>query len=88
MKLFKDITNWPNNYLLKTIQRYLFAMFSMGLMIGLSIVMAGTAKNNNDYEGTLILIGSVIFFLLITAIFYTFVNKKIIPELNRRLKDK
>ena len=87
MKIFKDITNWPNKYLLKYIQKLCFVMFGIGLMTGFAIIMAGIASKNNDFDKTMVLIGIALFFLFLLALLYTFVHKKVVPELEKRLKD-
>ena len=87
MKIFRDITSWPNNRLLKQLQRNSFVMFGFGLMTGFAILMAGNASKNKDFENSLLLSGIALFFILITLLLHTFVHKKILPELNKRLND-
>ncbi|MCP3927656.1 MAG: hypothetical protein GY705_00975 [Bacteroidetes bacterium] len=87
MKIFKDTTKWPSKRLLKQMQKFYFVIFGFGFMIGAAILMAGDASKNNDFEDTLILTGIAAFFLFISVLLYTFVHKKIIPEIERRLSN-
>ena len=85
MKLFRDITSWPNKHLLKQLQKNSFVMFGFGFMTGIAILMAGNASKNNDFENSLLLSGIALFFILITLLLHTFIYKKILPELEKRL---
>ena len=87
MKIFKDTTNWPSKYLLKQIQKNSFVMFGFGFMTGIAILMAGSASKNNDFENSLLLSGIALFFIFITVLLHTFVYKKILPELEKRLNN-
>lgn len=85
MKIFRDITSWPNKRLLKQLQKNSFVMFGLGLMSGFAILLAGNASKNNDFENALLLSGIALFFIIITLFLHTFVYKKILPELEKRL---
>jgi len=87
MKIFRDITSWPNKRLLKQLQRNSFVMFGLGHMTGFAILMAGNASKSNDYENALLLTGIALFFIITTLFLYTFINKKILPELEKRLNN-
>lgn len=87
MKIFKDTTNWPSKYLFKLTRKYYFLMFSFGFMTGIAILMAGQASKNKDFENALVLSGIALFFIFITVFLYSFVHKKIISELEKRLHE-
>jgi len=85
MKILKDITDAPDISLIETIQKNCFGLFCTGLITGIAIVLAGMSSKNNDPGSSLLLSGIAIFFLFISVLLYTFVRKKILPELKRRL---
>jgi len=85
MKILKDITDASDISLIETIQKNCFGLFCTGLITGIAIVLAGMSSKNNDPGNSLLLSGIAIFFLFISVLLYTFVRKKILPELKRRL---
>ena len=60
-------------------------MYGLGLMSGFAILMAGNASKNNDFENSLLLSGIALFFIIFTLFLHTFIYKKILPELEKRL---
>ena len=59
----------------------------MGLVTGLSVVLAGMYSKSNDFENTLIMVAIAIFFLFIALLLYAFMRNKLLPELEKRLND-
>ncbi len=85
MKFFRETEDWSNQHLLKTIKKLITGMFCMGLVLGISIVMAAVSSKANNSEDTFLFIASALFFLALSIMFYVFLCKKIIPDLEKRL---
>jgi hypothetical protein len=87
MKIFKDIDGRPKKLLLKNIQQMSIGLFCFGLMTGLTLVLTGMSAKNDDFEKTFIMAVITIFFLLLYILARTFLNNKLLPEIEKRLHD-
>ena len=87
MKIFKDLTDKPNRFLLRIIQKFPIAFFGLGLMTGMTIVLAGVASKRDDFEEVLMLSGIAIFFVLISMFLNVFVRNRLSPEIRKRLNE-
>jgi hypothetical protein len=87
MKIFKDIGDRPNKLLLKNIQQMSLGLFCFGMLTGLALILTGVFAKNDNFEKTFIMTGITIFFLLLSILAYTFVNNKLLPEIEKRLND-
>jgi O-antigen ligase len=87
MKIFNDIHDRPTELLLKNIQQMSRGLFCLGLSTGLALLMTGISAKNDDFEKTFIMAGITVFFLLLSIFLYTFLNKKLIPEIETRLNN-
>ncbi|MFT7389319.1 MAG: O-antigen ligase [Candidatus Endobugula sp.] len=87
MKIFKDIDGRPKKLLLKNIQQMSIGLFCFGLMTGLALVLTGMSAKNDDFEKTFIMAVITIFFLLLSILARTFLNNKLLPEIEKRLHD-
>ena len=87
MKIFKDLTDTPNRFLLRIIQKFPLAFFSLGLVTGTSIILAGVASKRDDFEEVLMLSGIAMFFVLISMFLNVFVRNRLSPEIEKRLNE-
>ena len=84
MKIFKDITDAPNKYLLMMIQKVSIGLFCTGLTTGIAIAVAAISSKNNNFEDALMFSGSAIFFLFLSIGFYA-LGRHILSEFEKRL---
>jgi len=83
--MFRNLTSLSNKSLLRFFQKLSVVLYGIGIVTGFGIVMAGMSSKNNNPEEALKFVAITIVFLLVFILLYTFIQTKLVPEIEKRL---